>query len=169
VEIVALDEVDVTVDVVEDFVGGLAEGLPVRVSIDAIPDRIFTAPIYRIVPSADRRGRTFPVKIRLTNEPVGPSVRIKAGMFASATLAVGEERQAVLVPKDAIVLGGMVPIMVWTVDPTSSTAKMAPVTLGVAVDDLVQVIGPVKPGDAVVVRGNERIRFPGQPLRILGK
>ena len=78
-------------------------------------------------------------------------------MFASATLAVDEPRPGLLVPKDAIVLGGMVPVMVWVVDPESSTAKMVPVQLGVAVDDRIQVIGPLQPGMQVVTVGNERI------------
>lgn len=166
-EIVALDEVDVVVDVVEDFVGRLREGMPARVSIEAIPGKIFSGTIRRIVPSADRRGRTFPVKIRLPNTREGDQVVIKSGMFASATLAVEEPRPGLLVPKDAIVLGGMVPVMVWVVDAETSTAKMVPVQLGVAVEDKVQVLGPLQPGMQVVTVGNERIMFPGQPLKVL--
>lgn len=165
--LIALDEVDARVDVSEDFVGRLEVGMSSRVAIDAVPGRIFTGTVHRIVPSADRRGRTFPVEIRLPNESQGKSVLLKAGMFASATLAVGDETPAVLVPKDAIVLGGMVPIMVWTVDRETSTAQMVPVQLGVAVDDLVQVKGPLEPGAMVVVRGNERIFFPGQQLKVV--
>ncbi len=62
-------------------------------------------------------------------------------MFATATLAVGEQRPALLVPKDAIVLGGFVPVMVWAVG-EGNRAEPVPVTLGVAVDDLVEVLGP---------------------------
>jgi RND family efflux transporter MFP subunit len=166
-EIVALDEVDVTVQVVEDYVGRLQQGMPVRVTIDAVPDRVFTGTVHRIVPSADVRGRTFPVKVRLPNERVGESVLLKAGMFASATLAVEEPMPALLVPKDAVVIGGLAPLQVWVVDPQSSTAKLAPVQLGVAKGDMIQVLGPVQPGDKVVVRGNERIMFPGQPLKVI--
>jgi len=169
VEIVALDEVDVTVDVVEDYVDRLKVGLPARVTIEAIPGRVFTGTIHKIVPSADRRARTFPVKIRLPNERREDGVLLKDGMFASATLAVEEEKPALLVPKDAIVLGGMVPIMVWAVDPENSTAKLVPVQLGIAVDDLIEVMGPLKPGMQVVVVGNERIMFPGQPLKVIGR
>jgi len=115
------------------------------------------------------RGRTFPVKIRLENERLGDSMLLKAGMFASATLAVGQDAPALFVPKDAVVLGGPVPVLVWVVDPASSTAVMVPVTLGVAYQDLVEVIAPpgqLTAGAKVVIRGNERILFPGQPLQI---
>lgn len=166
-EIVALDEVDVVVDVVEDFVGRLREGMPARVTIEAIRGKVFTGKIHRIVPSADLRGRTFPVKIRLPNPREGDVIALKAGMFASATLAVDEARPALLVPKDAIVLGGIAPILVWVVDAETSTAQLVPVQLGVAVDDKVQVIGPLQPGMQVVTVGNERIMFPGQPLQVI--
>lgn len=167
--IVHLDVVDVTVDVVEDFVGALRIGSDVRVSIEAVKDRVFTGTVSRIVPQADLRGRTFPVKIRLDNERLGDSMLLKAGMFASATLAVGQDAPALFVPKDAVVLGGAVPVLIWLVDPASSTAVSVPVTLGVAHRDLVEVIAPsgqLAAGAKVVIRGNERILFPGQPLRI---
>ncbi len=167
--IVHLDVVDVTVDVVEDFIGSLRLGSDVRVSVEAVQDRVFTGTIARIVPQADLRGRTFPVKIRLENERLGDSMLLKAGMFASATLAVGQDAPALFVPKDAVVLGGPVPVLVWVVDPASSTAVMVPVTLGVAYQDLVEVIAPpgqLTAGAKVVIRGNERILFPGQPLQI---
>lgn len=169
VEIVALDEVDVVVNVVEDFVGSLAEGMPARVTIEAIPGEVFTGKIHRIVPSADIRGRTFPVKIRLPNVRTDNMVALKEGMFASATLAVDDPRPVLLVPKDAIVLGGPVPVLVWIVDAESSTAKMVPVQLGIAFEDLVQVSGPLEPGMQVVIVGNERIMFPGQPLQVVGR
>ena len=168
--IVHLDVVDVAVDVVEDFVLPLKLGDEVRLAVDAVPDRLFTGRIFQIVPQADLKGRTFPVKIRLDNERRGDATLLKAGMFASATLAVGQDEPALFVPKDAVVLGGPVPVLIWLLDPESSTAVMVPVTLGVADEDMVQVGGPPGPlqaGAQVVVRGNERILFPGQPLKIV--
>jgi len=166
-EIVALDEVDVVVDVVEDFVGRLAVGMPARVTIEAVPGKVLSGKIHRIVPSADRRGRTFPVKIRLPNPRKGNTVTLKSGMFASATLAVEDPHPALLVPKDAIVLGGAGSVLVWVVDAESSRAKKVPVQLGVAVKDLVQVLGQLQPGMQVVTVGNERIMFEGQPLQVI--
>ena len=88
------------------------------------------------------------------------------GMFATATISVGHEEQGLFVPKDAIVLGGK-EIVVWTVDREKNIAMPMPVSLGVAVDDLVQVKGPLQPGMSVVTRGNERIFMPGSPVQIL--
>ena len=73
------------------------------------------------------------------------------------------ERQALVVPKDAIVLGQREPF-VYVVDPESSTVRPVNVRLGVAVGDDIEVQGPLAAGMNVVIRGNERLR-PGMPVR----
>ena len=165
-EILHLEEVDVVVQVVEDFVGQVSVGEEVRIHLDAVPDRIFVGAVHKVVPQGDLRGRTFPVRIRLKNERTKRGPLLMAGMFATATLSVGQEEQGLFVPKDAIVLGGK-QIVVWMVDTQKGIAMPVPVTLGVAVDDLVQVRGPLEPGTPVVIRGNERIFMPGSPVQIL--
>lgn len=161
-DMMALDEVEVTIPVLEDYVVSLRVGAPVDIVVDALPGTSWKGTIHAIVPQADRQGRTFPVKIRVANRDEGGSVALKAGMFARAQIDVGEKVQATLVHKDAVVLGGPQPI-VYVIDAQSSTVRPAPVHLGVAVGDLVEVRGPLVPGDQIVVRGNERLR-PGQPV-----
>jgi len=83
-------------------------------------------------------------------------------MFATIHLPVGGTENAVLVPKDALVLGGPSPILYVVMD---GKAVPVPVETGIAVDGLIQVKGGVSGGQKVVVRGNERLR-PGQPVKI---
>jgi hypothetical protein len=76
---------------------------------------------------------------------------------------------AMLVPKDALVLGGPQPV-VFVVDMAAPDAKQGkarpvPVQLGVAEGNMIQVTGGVQPGQMVVVQGNERLR-PGQDVQI---
>ena len=162
VEIAALDEVDVVIPVLEDFIGGLQKDTPVAVYLGAIPDQVFEGRIHRIVPQANSRARTFPVKIRFSNIRVGKRVRVKAGMFARVKLAVGEKAEALVVPKDALVLGGASPL-VYRLDPETSTVQPVPVQLGVAHEGFITVSGSLSVGMRVVVRGNERLR-PGQKV-----
>ncbi|MCC9603306.1 efflux RND transporter periplasmic adaptor subunit [Stieleria sp. JC731] len=165
-EVIALDEVDVVAKVVDSQVSFINVGDSVRVEVPAVPGHTFTGRVAFIVPQADVRSRTFPVKIRVknviaeSNEPM-----LKAGMLTRVTLATGSKTQAMLVPKDALVLGGAQTV-VWIVDPASITktdtgqqaeARLVPVTLGVSDDDLIQVIGNVPSGSYVVSKGNERI------------
>jgi multidrug efflux pump subunit AcrA (membrane-fusion protein) len=159
-EVVALDEVDVVAPVVEDYILGVKIGMEATVSVGAVPGREFPGKVSAIVPLADERARTFPVKVRVSNPEGGPL--LKAGMFATVHLPVGGTEKAVLVPKDALVLGGRSPIVYVIVD---GKAAPVPVEVGIAVDDLVQVKGGVVGGQKVVVRGNERL-MPGQPVKV---
>lgn len=171
-EIFELDPVDIEVAVLEDYAMHLFQGAEAQVSLAAIPSRIFQGAVDRVVPSSDPRSRTLPVRVRLKNEPGREGMLLKAGMFARVTLAVGEKAKALLVPKDAIVLGGQAPIVyVVDADPARGGMKVVrpvPVEIGIAVGVMVEVRAPLQPGAMVVVRGNERI-FPGQPVAIVEK
>lgn len=111
-EIIDLDPAEVRVFVPEVHVGKLRRGGEVPVRVDAHPGETFFGAIERIVPQADTRTRTFPVRIRVEN-PDGPdgTPRLKAGMLARAMLAVGEPRPTLMVPKDALVMGGPEPVV----------------------------------------------------------
>ncbi|MEE8103972.1 MAG: efflux RND transporter periplasmic adaptor subunit [Planctomycetota bacterium] len=165
VEIAALDQVDVVTHVPEGSIRHLRVGMKVGVTVAAVGAKPLEGTIVRIVPRADRRARTFPVKIRLQNTRTGKSVLLKDGMVARVTMAIGQKVRATLVPKDAITLGGPTPSL-WLIDEQKSMATPMPVQLGISVGDRIQVkAAGLKEGQAVVVRGNERIFMPG-PVQI---
>jgi len=169
-EILDLATVEIEVRVPEAHVTALRVGTEVRVTIGALPKQAFTGEIARIVPQADLRSRTFPVKVRVTNPAKGDGHLLKSGMLARVAMAVGERQKALLVPKDALVLGGPSPmVFVVDADPKNPKARMVrpvPVQVGVAAGGLIEVRGPLKRGQQVVVEGNERI-FPGMPVIIV--
>lgn len=169
VEVVEIHHVDVEAMVLEQYVENLRVGVDARVELTALPSHAFTGEVAIIIPQADLRSRSFPVKIRVENRIVDGEPLLKPGMFARATLPVGKPEMALLVPKDAIVLGGPTPV-VWLVDRASessqvSKARSVPVQLGVATEGTIQVIGAIKAGDTVIVEGNERLR-PNQEVRV---
>lgn len=166
-EVVALDEVEVEAYVTESHVPSVRVGSVVRVELPALPDRIFTGEVTAIVPQADPQARTFPVQIRVENEIDDAGPVIKAGMVARVYLPTGSRREAVLVPKDALVLGGSQPVVYVVVDAgNEQIVEPQPVRLGVAEGELIQVVGELEAGTPVVVEGNERLR-PGQAVRVL--
>lgn len=156
-ELVELDQVDVVVPVLEDYIAGVTVGLKVTVVFDSLPKERFEGAVAQVVPLAEPRARTFPVKIRIPNRERGGTVMLKAGMFARVTAAIGKTVPALMVPKDALVLGGAKP-EVWVVDPETMQVRPVPVELGIPHDDSIQVLGQLKAGQEVVVRGNERLR-----------
>jgi RND family efflux transporter MFP subunit len=173
VMLIDLEHVYVEAAVLESYVPFVSLGDEVRVSIEALPDDLLTGPVELIVPQADDRSRSFPVKVRLDNRVVGGSPRLKPGMFARVSLPVGEPETSLLVPKDAVVLGGERPL-VYVVTAAEGaadrgTARPVPVTLGVSVENLITVRGELAAGDQVVVAGNERLnpRTPEQEVAIV--
>jgi RND family efflux transporter MFP subunit len=167
-EIVALDPIEIDVAVPETYIPHVRLGDSVRVLVEAMPRESFTGQVARIVPQADLRSRSFPVKIRMANPKTEHGHLLKAGMMARVTMGVGAPQQALLVPKDALVLGGPSPaVMAVAVEPQTkaTVARLVPVQLGVSDASLIQVIGELRAGDQVIVVGNERVR-PGQPIAV---
>ncbi len=173
--IAELDTVDVEIQVLETYVPNVRQGDEVRVEISSLPKENFIGRVAEIVPQADLRTRNFPVRVRLENKIVENQPLIKAGMFARANIAVGRVANAILVPKDAVVLGGQSPIVfVSELAPangppgTESRRRSDPCRceLGAAWEGQIQVKGDIKPGESVVVQGNERL-MPGQSVIVV--
>ena len=165
-EVVLLDEVEVEVNVPEDVVAELLLNATARVEVSALADRVFIGPVVYITPQANPKSRTFPVKIAVKNQITEQGPLLKSNMFARVTLPVGTPVPSILVPKDAIVLGGPMGPMVYivdTVDGKTGKVRPAPVQLGTASGTMIAVKGPVKAGDIVVTQGNERL-FPGNEV-----
>jgi HlyD family secretion protein len=164
-EIVELNAVDIEIPVVEDFVGNLHTAVEGMVEIPALGQERFVGRVAAINPQADPRSHTFPVKIRVANRIENDQPLLKAGMFARVTLAVGKPTPCVIVPKDAVVLGGQTPIVLVAASTgDKTTVRPVPITLGPAQGAWIAAIGEMKEGDLVIVEGNERVR-PGQDVR----
>lgn len=169
VEFASADDLEVRVGVVEDFVTHLRRGGKAVVTAGALPGREFAGTIQAIVPHGDERTRTFPVDVRIADRAAdGPT--LKPGMFVRVWIDVGTPERALLVPKDALVLGGPAPV-VFVVTPGAdgepSTARPVPVRTGDAVGTLICIEAEIAEGELVVTRGNERLR-PGQPIMVAG-
>ena len=167
VDLVALDVVRVRVPLLEDHVAGLQRGDRVAVHVAALPDRVLHGEVERVIARTTSPARAIPVDIKIanvTNED--GDVLLNPGMSARVTLAIGAKRDALVVPLDAIVLGGPSPLVVIVNE--QGTAMPMPVRLGVMVDDAIVVHGALEAGMRVVTEGNERL-FPGTPVRVMDR
>ena len=167
VEIIQLDKVDVLTHVVTRNIKQLKIGTPVRVEVDGVDSQILTGTVAAVVPQADIQARTFPVKIRVDNPTDESGAILKSGMLAKLSLPIGKDREMIVVPKDAIVLGGSKPVVfvVDTSNPKSPKAKSVEVVLGISSGDSIAVTGALSERLKVVVRGNERLKE-GQLLKL---
>ncbi len=168
-EVAALDQVEVMAHVVEQYVPHLRVGMEVSVQIPAIAGEPLRGVVSAIVPQADVQARTFPVKVRVKNQVTDDGPLVKSGMYARVLLPTGAKQLAMLVPKDALVLGGAQPVVfiVNLVSPNAKQGKvqLVPVQLGLSEGNMIQVSGGLKLGQLVVVQGNERLR-PGQDVEV---
>ncbi len=142
------DVVDIVADVSEKYIPFIQIGMPIKTTING---KEITGSVLTIVPRGDIATRTFPVKIRIPNTQA-----LFEGMSARVTLPVGEPRQTLVVPRDAVipVFGQTV---VFTVQ--DSKAQMVPVNV-IGYQALVAGIegAGLTEDMQVVVKGNERLR-----------
>lgn len=80
--------------------GRLKIGMPALISVQAKPGETFAGQIAVIVPEVDQRNRHFRIELRVPN---GEGALL-AGMYASARLVLAQADQAVVVPREAVVL-----------------------------------------------------------------
>ena len=169
VEIMALDPIDVVVHAPESLVGALRPGDLVPVKVHALPDdeEELSGTIAGIVDSADQRARTFPVRVRVDNPQRAGGFLLRDGMQAQAVIS-GRRRSVLMIPKDALILGGRLPV-VMVADMTSKSEGVAvrvEVETGIAHGELIEVTGQLSAGQSVIVDGNERLQ-PGQLVRVV--
>lgn len=162
-DLVDIDTVYVVIPVNERDIGKIRRGDEATLTVDTYPGQTFRGQITHIVPQADVTSRNFPVRIKVDNLP---HRLLKAGMFARVAVRYGEPRQGLFIPKDAVVLRGREQV-VFVFD--TSKVQMRRVETGQALEGLVEVIqGDLKPGQEVVVAGNEILQD-GSPVQVRRK
>lgn len=178
IEIVQMDPIEITVNVPQaqlqqlqfslDRATANQDLLPATIELDSIQQSL-SGHVHRIVPQADLKSRSFPVKIRLENPRTETGYLLKPGMLARTSLTVGLTTDKLLVDKDALVLssdGSSLMVIDRSTDPP--VANRVPVTTGLAVGGKYEVIGDIADGQWVVIEGNERLQ-PGQKVKILNR
>jgi RND family efflux transporter MFP subunit len=151
VSMIQLGYVKVRVQVPEKYIQNLRVDDECKVSFPALGGMIRDGHIIHIVPQANARARTFPVYIKLDNE----DEKIKSGMFTEATFEIGPLLSAIMILKDGVVRRGGGEFIFLVMD---GKAIEVTVKTGIAHKNLIQIMGDIKPGQDVVVRGNERLR-----------
>jgi RND family efflux transporter MFP subunit len=159
VELVDLSYVEIEVPLPEEYVRDIRLGDPVVALFDGLPGVEIKGKIFSIIAQADRSARTFPIKVELAN----PDLLIKSGMVARINMALGAPYQAVLIPKDALVLKGG---REYAFIIKNNTVTQVSVTAITHFEEFIEVQGDLEAGMQVVVEGNERL-LPGQSVRIL--
>ena len=139
---------------------GVIPGTVVKVILE--DGSVHEAVLRAIVPEENPKTRTQ--LVRFTPRFGASATSLAVNQSATVQMPIGVGRQVVSVHKDAV-LNRQGKQMVFVVE--DEAAQLRPLRLGEPVGSRFEVLDGVKPGDLVVVRGNERLR-PGQKVRYEG-
>ena len=139
----------VEVDVAESNLDKVQLGQPCEISLDAIPDRRFAGQVHMIVPTADRTKATVLTKVKFLerDDRLLPEMSAKVA-FLSKPLDPAARQPRLIIPKGAVVARQD---RSWAFLVTGNQVKLVPLTLGPAMNDLVEVAEGLKEGDRVVL------------------
>jgi RND family efflux transporter MFP subunit len=141
--VVRIDPVRVELTIPEQYLAQVKTGQPVRMTVDAYPNEVFTGKVRFVSPAlkADQRA--------LTVEAVAENAdgRLKPGLFATALLQQPAPVAALLVPAEAVeTVAGTSRVYAITAD---RKVEERIVTVGEKVGDRVEIASGVKAGERV--------------------
>jgi RND family efflux transporter MFP subunit len=157
-----VNQVWVTVSVPEDVCAKLHIGQPSKITFDALPEKVYSASVVQINPSADPDSRQFTVRVIMENK----DGRLKPGMFGHVALETERVKSAIAVPREAVQRGKEGTFVV-AVGPDKK-AKRVPVAVGVEDDTYVALLSGVAAGEKVVTMSATPVRD-GQTIVAGGK
>jgi len=152
----ALGNLKLEVPVPETYLTLVRIGLPITLTIDALPGQSFSGKVHAIDPVVDPVSRNVRVRARIAN----PKGQLKPGMFARAVADLGGKTHAILLPEQVIVPrpdGNYVFLAV------NGKAELRKVVLGKREPGRVEIISGVAVGDTVILDGQIKLR-PGVPV-----
>ncbi len=158
VSLIADKDLEIEADVPSNRLGGLTVGSEVPVILE--DGSKHTAVVRAVLPTENPMTRTRPVRFTPTfaQEMSG----LANAQTVTIDVPVGAMRQVVTVHKDAIIKRGGNNLVYVVSD---AKAMPRPIELGESTGARVEVTKGLKPGEDVVVRGNERL-LPGSPVMI---
>ncbi|WP_175862411.1 efflux RND transporter periplasmic adaptor subunit [Burkholderia cepacia] len=142
----------------------LTSGAPVQVTVDAVPGRVFTAKISAIEPRIDGETRNVAVQALLPNT----DRLLKPGMYVTARLVLPATTDNIVLPLTAIqtsASGDSVVVVKGADAQGIGKAVAVPVVTGRRLGEEVLVTQGLKPGDVVVMAGQNRLP-PGATVKI---
>lgn len=161
--LVAIDRLQLDLQVPQGYFRRLGRDTPVTVKVDALSGETFQASISHIVPVSDPNARTFMVRAYLDNN----GGRMTPGMSVRTVLRIGIGREGLVVPRDALIRYPDGRTVVWVAEGEGGkrTVDERLVETGLRFDGNVEIIDGLSEGDPVVVRGNEALQQ-GQEVRV---
>jgi membrane fusion protein (multidrug efflux system) len=154
-----IDQLKLDFRVPESFISKLKPGQPIRLLVDAYPDKAFAGTVYAIEPGVDDQTRTIQLRARIAN----PELKLRPGMFGRVQVQLGVREKAVWIPEAAIVPRGQDSYVFQVVEGKAALMK---VLTGARRVGEVEIVKGLSAGDLVVTEGTQKIG-PGSAVNVL--
>lgn len=135
-------------------------GTPAEVQLDAYPGKTLAGTISLVYPELDPRLRTRTVEVKLPD-----SVTLIPGMFARVKLILHTEREAVVVPGDAVLIMPNGEKIVFVLKENKAQRRV--VQTGLEAKGRIQIVSGLQPGERVITAGNEKVKD-GMAVKVQG-
>lgn len=156
-EILDLDEVYALARVPEHLAGKLERGQSARITVPAVPGKVFEARIEHLGVEADAGSGTLEAAFRVAN----PGHELRPGMRAEFSIVVGSREGVFSVPRSAL-QGDAANRFVYVKDFELPNAFVkTPVVVGRVTDRRAEILSGLFPADEVVTRGAYSLAFAG--------
>ena len=129
----------------------IGNGHDISVTLDAYPGKTFPGRIIRIYPKLDPSTRT-----RLIEASLSKDISLTPGLFARIKMKVETHENVVLVPAQAVLVNAKGERMAFIVQEGKAMARQ--VSTGIEAGGLIEIKSGVKPGEHIVVTGNEKLK-----------
>ena len=160
VSVVDIGLVRLVANLVERDLRLVEEGVRARIEVDAFPAESFEGRVARMAPILDPATRTAEIEIEVPNS----DFRLKPGMYARVILVVGNKSEALVVPREAVVIRTSAR-GVFRVDTggAAPTAQFVSLVTGLEDERHVEVVDGLSEGDLVVTTGAAGLQH-GDPI-----
>jgi len=157
VELVATEGLRFDFRVPQSYYARLDDQTRIDLTLDAVPDQVVAGRVQSIVPVKDPGARTFLLRVVTDAQH---SLPVTPGMSARAAIRIDTGREAVVVPRDAVLMYPDGRRTVWIVQTEDGKPVVHEkrIDAGIEFDGLVEVRNGLDAGLDVVTRGNEALR-----------
>jgi len=121
------------------------------VTLDALPGKTYEGKVFALDPLVDAAGRAIVIRAQVRNQ----DTTMRPGMFARVTLITSQDRNALVLPEEALVPQGTEQFVFRVEDAKAVRVK---VETGQRRDGKVEVLSGLERGDVVVTAGQFKLR-----------
>ena len=151
VNLESIDPLKVDFRVPEIYMRQVQVGQTLTVTLDALPGKSFDGKVFAVNPLVDAAGRAVVIRAIVGN----PDTSLRPGMFARVKLITRDEKDALVIPEQAIVPQGEEQYVFRVVDGKVARVK---VEIGQRRDGKVEILKGLDANDVVVTAGQLKLR-----------